>query len=81
MDVKLYSTNCPKCHVLETKLTQKGVKFDTITDFDVAFLRDKGFMSAPVLQVNDEFMDFSKANGWINNSDVSNDDGCEQCKF
>jgi len=66
MVVKLYSTKCPRCIVLEKKLQQKGVDFELITDFDIQFLIDNGFKSAPVLCVDDEFMDFTKANNWIN---------------
>ena len=44
MKVILYTTHCPKCNVLTTKLKAKGVDYEEITDVDV--MRDKGFMSA-----------------------------------
>ena len=27
MEIILYSTNCPKCKILEKKLTEKNIKF------------------------------------------------------
>lgn len=66
MDVKLYSTHCPKCIVLEKKLNQKNISFEEINDIDV--MTAKGFMQAPMLEVNGEVMDFKQANDWINNN-------------
>lgn len=66
MDVKLYSTNCPKCIVLEKKLNQKNISFEEINDIDV--MTAKGFMQAPMLEVDGEVMDFKQANDWINNN-------------
>ena len=65
MIVKLYSTGCPRCNVLEKKLTQAGIGFELIKNFSIDEMREKGFMSAPILQVDDDFMDFSKANAWL----------------
>ena len=63
MDATLYSTNCPKCKVLETKLTQMGIKFDTVTDNEeVAEVgKSNGILSAPILKVEDKYFDFSNA--------------------
>ena len=66
MDVKLYSTHCPKCIVLEKKLNQKNISFKEINDIDV--MTAKGFMQAPMLEVDGELMDFKQANDWINNN-------------
>lgn len=63
--IKLYTTNCPKCKVLEAKLRQKNIDFDLITD--IKELIDKGFLSAPILQVDDEYLDFSHAITFVNN--------------
>lgn len=64
MDVKLYSTHCPKCIILEKKLNQKNISFEEINDIDV--MTAKGFMQAPMLEVDGEVMDFKQANDWIN---------------
>lgn len=65
MSVTLYSTHCPKCDVLEKKLQNNGVEYQAVYDFDKKELIKKGFASAPVLVVDNEYMDFSKANNWI----------------
>lgn len=64
MEVILYSTDCPKCSVLETKLNQKNIKYKTIKDIDL--MVEKGFMNMPVLEVNGEVMEFKEAVGWVN---------------
>ena len=64
MNVVLFSTNCPKCKVLVKKLDKANIKYQTVTDVKV--MLDKGFMSAPMLEVDGEVMDFSQANNWIN---------------
>lgn len=66
MDIKLYSTHCPKCIVLEKKLQQKNISFEEINDVEI--MAKKGFMQAPMLEVNGEVMDFKQANDWINNN-------------
>lgn len=66
MDIKLYSTHCPKCIVLEKKLQQKNISFEEINDVEI--MTKKGFMQAPMLEVNGEVMDFKQANDWINNN-------------
>ena len=58
MKVTLYTTHCPKCNVLTTKLKSKGVDYEEITD--------KGFMSAPMLEVDGKIMTFVEAIKWVN---------------
>lgn len=65
LKVILYSTHCPKCEILKKKLTDKNVNFTEVNDTDI--MLEKGFMSAPMLEVGDEVMSFSNANKWINN--------------
>lgn len=66
--VILYTTHCPRCNVLEKKLAQKGIEFETKTDFDKEEMVRKGFASAPLLEVEGKIMAFSEANEWINNN-------------
>ena len=66
--VVLYTTNCPRCIVLEKKLKQKGIEFEARTNFDVKEMIKKGFASAPLLEVHGEIMAFNEANQWINNN-------------
>lgn len=64
MEVTLYSTHCPRCKVLETKLKQKGIVYTEETDVDKMLAM--GLKSAPALKVdNGELMDFGKAIEWI----------------
>lgn len=63
-EVILYTTFCPKCRVLESKLKQKNITYSEISDIDI--MTEKGFMSAPMLEVDGIVMDFTTANTWIN---------------
>lgn len=64
-EIILYSNDCPKCKVLETKLNSKNIKFTKISDLEI--LRSKNIMSVPVLEVDNNFMSFVDANTWVNN--------------
>lgn len=64
MQVVLYTTHCPKCIVLEKKLTQKNVKYDVVADKSA--IMDKGYLTAPLLEVNGKIMEFKEANDWVN---------------
>jgi hypothetical protein len=64
MDIILYSTHCPKCIVLEKKLNNANIDFTLVEDQDVMI--SKGFMSAPMLEVDGKVMNFTEANNWIN---------------
>lgn len=46
-DVTLYSTGCPKCHVLKKKLDQSTLSYQIVDDVDV--IRDSGFTEVPIL--------------------------------
>lgn len=65
MSVILYSTHCPKCSVLEKKLSSSDINFNIVTDEDLMI--KKGFISAPMLEVDGKIMDFKSAVEWINN--------------
>ena len=64
--IKLYSTNCPRCMVLEKKLQNKKIEFEKITNFNEQELIEAGFDSAPVLEVDGEKKDYKAAIVWIN---------------
>ena len=65
MTVKLYTTHCPKCRVIEKKLAQKSIEYTEITDQEVMI--KLGFKSAPVLEVDGKYMNFGDANRWLMN--------------
>lgn len=64
MNVILYSTGCPKCKILETKLTQKNIEYSIFDDVDAMI--NKGFQSVPLLEVDKKVMDFGEAVKWLN---------------
>ena len=61
--VTLYSTHCPKCMVLETKLKQNNIEFNIETD--TKKMIEKGFTCAPMLEADDKLMDFGEAIKWL----------------
>ena len=63
MSIILYSTKCPKCKVLETKLKQNNVGFEEINDVDLMI--KKGFKSAPMLEVDGVVYGYRDAIEWI----------------
>ena len=64
--MKLYTTHCPKCKVLETKLNQKNIKYEEIDDINI--MQEKGFDTLPILELdNNDLLDFVRANKYINN--------------
>ena len=64
MNVVLYSTGCAQCRVIESKLMAKKIVYTKETD--VKLMEEKGFMSVPMLQVDDKIMNFTAANEWLN---------------
>jgi hypothetical protein len=62
--IVLYSTNCPRCTVLEKKLIQNGIEFKKNTMVDEMIVL--GIKQAPMLLVDGELLDFSAANEWLN---------------
>lgn len=63
--ITLYSTNCPKCKVLEMKMKKKNIEFDTYTDVDGMLA--KGIKAAPILELEDNTrLDFTTAVKWVN---------------
>lgn len=64
-NVVLFSNKCPRCLVLEKKLTQKGIEFEEVNDVDL--MMSKGYMTAPMLEVDGVSMDFKAATDWVNN--------------
>lgn len=61
--ITLYSTNCPKCNVLKQKLQSLNIDFEISNNIDE--LIELGFMEAPILKVNNQYLNFSKAVNWI----------------
>ena len=66
MDVILYSTGCPKCNILISKLLKNKISYKTVTDKDEMI--KIGITEVPILKVNGKLLRFSEANDWINNN-------------
>ncbi len=63
--VTLYSTGCPKCKVLKSKLDSKKIEYTIIEDIEV--MKNKGFNSLPVLEVDGTIYEFREAVNYVNN--------------
>ena len=61
--VILYEHGCPRCKVLKTKLDQKNVEYENISDIEV--MKSKGFHEAPKLEVDGVVMGFKEALEWV----------------
>ena len=69
MNVILYSTGCPKCDVLKDKLTAKNISFTVVTDISV--MDSLGIQFVPVLQIENNLMNYKEAVEWVNKQEVS----------
>ena len=47
----LYSTNCPKCKVLEMKLKKKNIDYSVFSDVEA--MMEMGIKAAPILELDD----------------------------
>ena len=61
----LYSTECPRCKVIEKKLESKGIAYEK--NNSVEEMLSLGITEVPVLNVYGQLLSFSEANEWINN--------------
>ena len=67
-NVILYSSNCPRCVILETKLKQKNILFEVKnSEEDFQQLFDEGFREMPVLEVENKKYTFGEAIQLVNN--------------
>lgn len=64
INVILYSTNCPKCIVLEKKLNEKKIDFTKVADIEE--MKKENIYSAPYLKVDGLLMSFYEAIQYIN---------------
>lgn len=61
--VKLYTIGCPQCKVLERKLGDAKIRYDTETD--VEEMKKMGISTLPILEVDGERLTFAKAIEWV----------------
>lgn len=65
MTVTLFTTHCPKCKVIEKKLAQKNIEYEMVEDINI--MKEKGFKSLPMLEVDGQVFNFIEANKWVTN--------------
>lgn len=65
MSITLYSTGCPKCKVLKSKLEEKNIEF--VENNSVEDMTGLGITQVPVLSIDGVLFDFKQAVTWVNN--------------
>ena len=69
--IKLYSTGCPKCNVLERKLRAAEIDFEIVNDEEslekVCELLNTDYL--PILEINGDYYDFAAAITWVGEQD------------
>lgn len=68
--VTLYTTHCPRCQVLAAKMDNAGIKYEVCDNVDV--MTQKGFMSVPLLEIDEKVLQFKEAIDWVNNGGQKN---------
>ena len=64
MKVVLYTTACPKCKILKSKLDDKGIEYEACNDVET--MVNLGMTTVPVLVVDDgEPMNYSQSIKWV----------------
>lgn len=62
--ITVYTTHCPKCKIIESKLKAKNIEYIEVTD--VEEIARLGFQTVPVVDVDGTILNFGEANKWIN---------------
>ncbi len=62
--VKLYSTHCPQCIMLENMLKQKKVKYELVKT-TMENVEAMGYSSVPLLEVDGKIMNFNEGMAWV----------------
>ena len=62
-NIIFYTTNCPKCKVLKTKMDKVKLTYEICEDIEQ--MLNLGIQTAPALQVNNTILDFGQAIKWL----------------
>ena len=62
--ITLFTIDCPKCKILEKKLSQANIEYEVCKDREA--IASKGFDLMPVLDVDGQIMGFGEAVKWVN---------------
>ena len=68
--VKLYSTGCPKCKIIKTKLDKANIEYEIISDMNI--MLNKGFKSVPMLEVDNKVLNFNEIVSWLSEVNKEN---------
>ena len=60
----LYTIDCPKCHILQSKLQDKKLSYVECSNTET--MKELGITTVPVLSVNGELLEFKAAVDWVN---------------
>ena len=61
--IKFYSTGCPRCKVLKTKLDDAKIEYEVHDDTEE--MLNLGIKGVPVIEVDGERMNFGQAVKWL----------------
>ena len=64
MKVKLYTTHCPKCKILEERLNEKKVKYEVIDNIEE--LQKMNFKSVPNLEIDGKIYNYLDSIRYLN---------------
>ena len=64
MKVKLYTTHCPKCKILEERLNEKKVKYEVIDNIEE--LQKMNFKSVPNLDIDGKIYNYLDSIRYLN---------------
>lgn len=64
-NIILYSTGCPRCEVLKSKLNDKAISYTENNSVDE--MTALGITQVPILSVNGTMYEFKEAVDWVNN--------------
>lgn len=61
--ITLFSTGCRQCNILKSQLDKNEIEYQTVSD--IKEMEGRGILSAPVLDVDGDLLDYGKAIAWI----------------
>ena len=64
MKVKLYTTHCPKCKILEERLNEKKIKYEIIDNIEE--LQKMNFKSVPNLEIDGKIYNYLESIKYLN---------------
>ena len=62
--IKLYSTHCPQCNTLKTKLDRAGIVYEVCDNIET--MKARGFKSDPMLETDEGTFNLIEAVKWVN---------------